>query len=688
MDQKYAPLFTPTKIGNCELKNRVVITSMGGTSMIDWNFGCKFAENTREYYLERARNDVGLIIPGITMLRSLKGNKWLYKHPEMFRPVKDLVAEMHTYGAKVFTQLTAGMGRSFQVGDLLLPLIRNKFLRVVAKPFSNMDLLLVSVDDGAPNVWMPEIKHRALTVEEIQGYVTAYAQTALLCKNAGLDGVEVHAVHEGYLLDQFTLNYCNHRTDAYGGSFENRYRFPVEVVKAIKDACGPDFPVSLRYSVTSKTKGYNSAALPGEEFVEAGRDMEESERAVKYLREAGYDAFNSDNGTYDAWYWAHPPTYMPFNCNLKDVSHIKKFTDAPVICAGRMQPDVAAEAIANGDIDCVGIARQFLCDSELLVKIKNDQLEDIRPCISCHSACFPLGTYKGGGCVFDMHDLHMMSHCALNPRTLEEKKYEVKPAKSPKAIAVIGGGIGGMETAIQASKRGHKVTLYEKSDELGGVFIAGAVPSFKEKDKELLKWYKRQLEMHPVEVKMGTEVKALSELEADEIVIATGAKPRTLNLPGVEKAVEAIDYLRGNKEVGDTVAVIGGGLTGCEIAYELALNGKKPFVVEMLDDLMKVKGICAANSNMMRDLLKFHKVPVYLEASLAEIKDGSVVINTKDGAKELPADSVITSVGYTPDAPLADKGNKKVHVVGDASTVGNLRSVIWAANDLVLSLSN
>jgi 2-enoate reductase len=301
MDPKYAPLFTPIKIGNCEIKNRVVIPSMGGTSMIDWNFGCKFRDDLREYYLERARNDVGLIIPGITMLRSLKGGKWLYKHPEMFPPVGALVDEMHTYGAKVFTQLTAGMGRSLQIGSLLAPIAKNKLLGFILKPYMNMDKLLVGVDEGAPNVWMPEIKHRALSAEEIQEYVYAYAQTALLCKNAGVDGVEVHAVHEGYLLDQFTLKYCNHRTDAYGGSFENRYRFPVEVVKAIKDACGVDYPVSLRYSVVSKTKGYNSGAVPGEVFEEAGRDMDESERAIQYLREAGYDSFNADNGTYDAW---------------------------------------------------------------------------------------------------------------------------------------------------------------------------------------------------------------------------------------------------------------------------------------------------------------------------------------------------------------------------------------------------
>ena len=182
-----------------------------------------------------------------------------------------------------------------------------------------------------PSRWADGIKCRALTVPEIEEIISAFQKTALLCKEAGVDGVEVHAVHEGYLLDQFTYGYTNHRTDEWGGSFENRYRFPVRIVKAIKEACGADYPVSLRYSVVSKTKDFQKGALPGEEYTEIGRGMEESERAAKYLEEAGYDMLNADNGTYDAWYWAHPPAYMPMNCNLEDVAHIRQFVDIPVV---------------------------------------------------------------------------------------------------------------------------------------------------------------------------------------------------------------------------------------------------------------------------------------------------------------------------------------------------------------------
>ena len=686
MDKKYEPLFRPLQIGGVEVKNRILIAPMEGTNLIENLVGCHFNERAHDYYIERAKDGVGLMIPGMTLLRSMVGGKWLHKSPKVFKPIKPLMDEIHSYGSKVFIQLGAGWGRAFVLSNMMAKLIDNKVLGTLAKPVLNLDRLMVAPDEGSPNMWLPDYKCRAITREEIKQFVDAYAQSALLCKKAGIDGVEVHAVHEGYLMDQFTLPYSNHRTDEYGGSFENRYRFAVEVVQAIKKLCGDDYPVSLRYSVTSKTKGFNQGAVPGEEFTEVGRTLEESERAIKHLRDAGYDMFNCDNGTYDAWYWAHPPVYMPLDCNLAESVHIKKFTDAPVFCAGRMQFDTAAQAIANGEIDGVAIGRQFLCDEAVLTKLQAGCPEDIRPCIACHAACLPVSTFKGGGAEIDFKEAQDKRMCAVNPRAFNEKKYTPVIAKTAKTIGVIGGGIGGMEFAIQASRRGHKVTLYEKTGELGGVFIAAAEPSFKEKDKELIAWYKRQLEKYSIEVKLNTEIKSLSDLSADEIVVATGAYARKLSVPGGEKAIDAIDYLRHTKEVGETVAVIGGGLTGCEIAYNLALEGKKPFVVEMLDDVIKVVGVNASNTMMLRTLLEYHKIPVYLESQLKEIKDGSVVVNTKEGEKEIAADSVILSIGYNSGAPLVESKAKNVHVLGDAAQVANLKKVIWAANDLALKI--
>ena len=394
---------------------------------------------------------------------------------------------------------------------------------------------------------------------------------------------------------------------------------------------------------------------------------------------------NADNGTYDSWYWSHPPMYMPQNCNLDDVSHIKKFVDIPVVCAGRMEPEIGAQAVAEGRIDGVGIARQFLADGQWITKMIEERMEDIRPCICCHNGCFNFCSYKGHANDQSLFDTMGLARCAINPETMQSKKYSIKPAKKAKNIAVIGGGIGGMESALVLAKRGHKVTLYEKTGELGGAFIAAAAPSFKEKDRDLIAWYKRELTKYPIEVKMNTEVKDVAALGADEVIIATGATPNRIPVPGIENGIQAIDFLRGRETVGENVVIIGGGLTGCEIAYELYLQGKKPAIVEMKDDLIAVTGVCLANSSYLRDFFNANKVTVYLETRLCEVKKDGVVVADKDGKQfALNADSVILSTGYR-SAPLAEKA-KNVHIVGDACKVGNLRTVIWQAWDVAMKL--
>ncbi len=686
IDKKYAALFTPWKVGNVEIKNRIVMCPMGGTSLFGWFElgGCHFDKEAANLFLERAKNNVGLIIPGIAPLRDTFWGKWLWQNPKMFEELKVFMDEIHKTDAKLFVQLTAGMGRSWAITDLIAPLHKNKITRAIIKPVIDTSHELAS-PSPQPSRWAHDIICPEMTVEQIHEIIEAFAKTAKLCKDAGVDGVEVHAVHEGYLLDQFAIEFFNKRTDEYGGSFENRYRFAAEVVRTIKEACGEDFPVSLRYSVESKMKGFCEGAMPGEDYVEVGRNMEESEKAAKYLQDAGYDMLNADNGTYDSWYWAHPPMYMPENCNLEDVSHIKKFVDIPVVCAGRMSPEMGAQAVEDGLIDGVGVARQFLVDPEWVTKLIEERLEDIKPCICCHSGCFNFSSAKGHANTQDLTDTMGLARCALNPKTMQSKKYKIVPAKMSKNVAVIGGGIGGMEAAILLAKRGHCVTLYEKSDKLGGVFIAAAAPSFKEKDRELIAWYIRELSKYPIEVNLNTEVKDIASLGADEVIIATGATAKRIPVKGAEKAIEAVDYLIGKESVGENVTIIGGGLTGCEIAYELFLQGKKPTIVEMQDDLITTPGICLANTSYLRDCFKTNKVPVHLETSVCEIKDDSVTLKDKDGKMfDILADSVIMSVGYNP-APLAEKA-KHVHVIGDANKVGNLRTVIWGAWDVCMKI--
>lgn len=684
MEQRLEPLFTPWKIGNCEIKNRVVLTSMGGTNLLGWMEINHFDEAGAKFIMEVAKNNCGLVLPGCQPVYNPMLGQWLHKKKKMYKDLAKWMPEFHKTGAKLFIQLTAGFGRSFTIDHLMETLFTNKALNVLSKPIMNLDKI-TAAPSPSPNRWSDKVPSREMTKEEIQEFITAFGKTAKLLKDAGVDGVEIHAVHEGYLLDQFTLKYVNKRTDEYGGSFENRYRFAAEIVKEIKKTCGDDFPVSLRYSVESKTKGFREGALPGEEYTEVGRDMEESEKAAKYLQDAGYDMLNCDNGTYDAWYWAHPPIYMPENCNLNDVAHIRKFVDIPVVCAGRMDPRVAADAIKEGKIDGAGFARPFLADQAWVTKLMNGQEDDIRPCILCHNGCFNMCHYKGVANDQDLWDSLHLARCAVNAETMQWNKHKIVPTNKPKTVHIIGGGIGGMEAARVLKLRGHNPIIHEKADTLGGTFIAASAESYKGKLRELLAWYKKQMADLQIEVHLNENIDNVEQFKGSPVIVATGSTARVLrSVPGNEKMVEACDYLTGTP-VGETVAVIGGGLTGCEIAYELALQGKKPVIVEMKDDLISQKGVCLANSSYLREWFALHNVPVYLETTLQTVEDGKIICKDKEGkAVEIACDSVISSAGYIAN-PLTKAGGN-VHLVGDCLQVGNLRTVVWRAYEVAMKI--
>lgn len=683
MRKELEVLLTPWKIGNCEIKNRFVLTSMGGTDLFGWMEKNHFDKAGADFIMEVARNNCGLVLPGCQPVYNPMFGQWLYKNKKMYRDLAKWMPEFHKTGAKLFIQLTAGFGRSFTVSSMMETLYTNPVLRVLSKPVMDLDKITASAS-ASPNRWSDKIPSRALTVEEIHEYIDAFAKSAKLCQEAGVDGVEIHAVHEGYLLDQFTLLYVNKRDDEYGGSLENRYRFAAEIVKAIKKECGDDFPVSLRYSVVSKTKGFREGALPGEDYKEVGRDMEESEKAAKFLQDAGYDMLNCDNGTYDAWYWSHPPIYMPENCNLEDVEHIRKFVDIPVVCAGRLSPEAAAESIREGRIDGAGFARNFLADQEWITKLINDREDDIRPCILCHNGCFNMCHYKGVANDQSLSDSLGLARCAVNAETMQKDKHYIRKTSSTKKVGIIGGGIAGMEAARVLKLRGHNPIIFERDDKLGGTFIAASAESYKEKLRMLLAWYRREMDRLGIDIHLGTEIRSLDEMKYDEVIVATGAKPRVFNnVPGFDKTIEACEFLNG-KEVGDTVAVIGGGLTGCEIAYELALLGKRPIIVEMKDDLISQTGVCLANSSYLREWFALKKTPVYLETKLKEVRDGEIVCESKQGEITIKCDSVISSVGYVPD-PLT-KGETKAYYIGDCKKVGNLRTVIWDAYETAMKI--
>ena len=686
MNPKYQALFTPWKIGNVEIKNRIVQCSMGGTSLFGWLEPCHFDKEAANHLLERSKHNVGLVLPGMQCVRDTMGKRWLYQNDKMFRELAEWMPEFHKYGGKLFVQLAAGFGRSMAINDMMVNLLKNPTLGKLAKPFLDVEYCCASASE-TPNRWAEGINSRPMTVEEIHEMVEAFGKTAKKLRDAGVDGVEIHAVHEGYLLDQFTIANWNYRKDEYGGSFENRFRFPVEIVQCIHRYAGEDFPVSLRYSVVSKTKGWCKGAMPGEEYVEFGRDMEESEKAVKYLEEAGYAMFNCDNGTYDAWYWAHPPQYMPDNCNITEVEHIKNYTNAPVVCAGRMEPAFAAQEIEAGRIDAVAIARQNLVDPEWVDKILEGREENIKPCIRCHNGCFNFAKYKGTANIQSMEDSLHLARCALTPPTMQHERYKIVPTKNPKKVAIVGGGIGGMECALVLKRRGHVPTIFEKTGELGGMFLTASAMSFKENDRELVQWYLREIGRQGIDVRFHAEVNDLGTLRGyDEIIVATGSVPRNMpDVKGFDRTVTLTELLREKKEVGDKVMFFGGGQSACEAAYEMILQRKHPMIVEYAKDLVPAQNVCLANASFLRDMMEYKNVPVYLESTITEIGDGYVIVRYKDGTTEnVACDNVVNGIGFVP-TPVGEKA-RNVHRVGDCVAIGNLRTAIWRAWDVCMKI--
>ena len=245
MDKKLEPLFTPWKIGNCEIKNRIVMTSMGGTDLFGWMEKNHFDKDGARFILEVAKNNAGLVLPGCQPVYNPMFGQWLHKNKKMYKDLAAWMPELHQTGAKLFVQLTAGFGRSFTISEMMEGLYTNPILRRLSKPFMDLDRITATASPS-PNRWSDKVPSREMTVSEIKEMVAAFAESSMMLQDAGVDGVEIHAVHEGYLLDQFTLTYVNKRTDEYGGSMENRYRFAIEIVDAIKKKCGKDWCLFLK----------------------------------------------------------------------------------------------------------------------------------------------------------------------------------------------------------------------------------------------------------------------------------------------------------------------------------------------------------------------------------------------------------------------------------------------------------
>ena len=655
---KYQTLFTPIQIGKITLKNRFAMAPMGplglGDSEGGWN------QRGIDYYTRRAQGGTGLIITGVTFsdceveTQSMPNCPNSTYNPVHFvRTSREMTERVHAYGAKIFLQMSGGFGR------VTIPTNLGEFPPVAPSPI--------------PHRWLDKIC-RELTRDEIHKIIESFGKGAFNAKRAGFDGVEIHAVHEGYLIDQFAIAFFNHRTDEYGGSLENRLRFAKEIREEIAKTCGWDFPVAVRFSPKSMLKDWRKGALPNEEFEEKGRDLEEGLQTAKLLEAYGYDALDVDVGCYDAWWWNHPPMYMEKGPYRKYAKLVKETVKIPVFMAGRMDtPEMAEGCVKDGTCDVISLGRPLLADPDYVKKLRENHVCEIRPCISCQEGCMGrIQTYS-------------MINCAVNPQAARERVTAYEPVARNKRVLIAGGGVAGCEAARVLAERGHEPVLYEASERLGGNLLPGGAPAFKEDDLQLVKWYENELERLRVPVYLNTKVtkEMVLESDCDAVIVATGSRPKMFSLGDDEKVYCAEQVLMNQKDPGDKVVVVGGGLVGCEMALDLAQKGKKVTILEALPKIMAVNGpICSANKEMLEELLPFHGVDIICNAKVTGFQDGAVSYETDGKAEKMDADSVILSVGYRSADELYHELEFDVadlYLLGDAGKASNIMYAIWDA---------
>ena len=655
---KYKNLFTPVKIGSVTLKNRFALAPMGPLGLADAEGG--FNQRGIDYYTERAKGGTGLIITGVTFSDCEVETQSMpncpnstYNPVHFIRTSKEMTERVHAYGSKIFLMMSAGFGR------VTIPTNLGEFPPVAPS--------------AIPHRWLDKIC-RPLTKEEIHSIIKSFGDGAYHAKRGGFDGVEIHAVHEGYLLDQFAISMFNQRTDEYGGSLENRLRFAREVVEEIKSRCGQDFPVVLRFSLKSMIKDWREGALPGEIFEEKGRDIEEGLETAKLLVQYGYDALDTDVGTYDAWWWNHPPMYQKKGLFRPYCKMVKEAVDVPVLCAGRMDnPEMASEAVEAGECDIVSLGRPLLADPDYVNKPRAGKWEQIRPCISCQE-----------GCMGRVQEFSMIN-CAVNPQAARERVTAYEPILKSRRVMVVGGGAAGCEAARVLAVRGHKPELFEKGDRLGGNLIPGGAPDFKEDDLALAHWYEVQLQNLKVPVHFHTCVDRDMVMAGnyDAVIIAAGSRPKVFSLGDDERVYPAAQVLTGEKDCGDTTVVVGGGLVGCETALWLAEQGKNVTIVEALDRLMAVNGpLCHANKDMLERLLPYHGVKAITSARVTGYRGGILHASCGGEEREIACDSVILAVGYQEEDSLyrqLEFDVPELYLLGDARKVSNIMYAIWDA---------
>lgn len=661
MSYKYEHLMSPIKVGSITVKNRYAVGPMGGRHYIYGTKG-EYTPNGINYFAERAKGGFGLIVTGsnvadltVDPFDPINGNPNPMTNPGFFGyGARTLVEKVHTYGGKIFMQISMGPGR-----------MRNGKTPSPVPSYKNPDKLTTE-----------------MTKEEIETKISAMVKIAVAAKDWGYDGVEIHGMHWGYLLDQFAMAYTNHRTDEYGGDLDGRLTVHRKIITGIKEACGKDFPVSMRMCMKTYMAGYNKSTLTGGEDV--GRTIEDAIEIAKKFEGYGVDMLNVNSGTYDTFYYCVSPYYMEKGYNIDLARKLKKEVNIPVFLAGAMDdPDMCEKAIAEGAIDGVTLARASLVDAHYPKKVAEGRVDEIRPCIRCTN-CIHSNLATG------------VIHCSANPSTMRELIHNIPKPDFKKKVAVIGGGVAGMEAARTAFIAGHDVALYEASDILGGHLTEAGSHPFKEGIANLDKWYQNELARLNIPVHLNSPMTAESvkALGVDVAILSVGSDHFIPRIPGHDhkKSIICYDVLMSKAELGQKVVVVGGGLTGSELAYDLVAYEKKDVVlVEALDNILSAGPEVQMSVKMMlTDLLDYNKIDIQTGHRISAVTDEGAVVEDKDGNKTvIEADNVIFAIGLKPKKSMMSELNGsgiEVYEVGDGIGVGNIRLATSQAYEVARNL--